>query len=217
MKTCIFYSNLSLSNSYPTGLKLLLLTILTLVMGHYSFAQQKESLDFHKPFDTYGHQTMFKLNASNLLLGELSMGIEKALGLKTSVYANLGWIHKSRTDMNAAGMGIAGGFRYYHTLPIKFLKELNDDPTQAFTGNFVSVEGRLGMMHKIITLEKSGFDLGYKKLAVHYGIQHIWRIFFVSAEVGPSWGYSDFEPTSHRRYYHNGWNLDGRLTFGITF
>ena len=217
MKTCHFYPQLNPQVLRPMGITLMLLTTLIFFTGPNTFAQSKEDRKYFKSFDASGKQTMFKVNVSNLLLGEMSMGIERSHTLNFAYYGNLAWIHKSRTDMNAAGFGVSGGIRYYHRLPFQFLNISDEASFKSFTGNFVSLEGRAGMMHKIITLEKSGFDLKYTKIALHYGIQQTWRMFFVTAEIGPSWGSSDFEPSSHRRYYHNGWNLDGRLTAGIAF
>lgn len=191
-------------------------TILVVMMFMSTVASAQHSKhvsSFHGPTKT----TMLKMNVSNAFRGEYTLGLEQKIGLKSSYYVNGGWLHKSQSDMNAAGLGITGGLRYYPKMRKRLRKGKNKSQFAAFSGNYWSVEGRYGLMRSLNNPESSAFDKTYSKLAVHYGIQRAWKHVFINAEFGPSWGNSDFTTNSNRGYFHDGLNIDGKITVGLAF
>lgn len=161
--------------------------------------------------------TIVKLNISPMFMGEFGGGFEHKLSKRTSVYGDLAWLNKDQNAISGKGIGSKAGLRYYFNLKRSYKKGRNKSKMKAFSGHFISAEGRYGRLSS----STESFILTevdqYSKFALHYGIQRFWKNFYVNAEVGPSWGSSDFPDIGSKGYYTDGFNLDGRFAIGLAF
>ena len=179
-----------------------LFTLLTLVFTLNSFAQQA---------------TILKINVSPMFTGEYGATLEHKLGKRASIYGEASYLNKDNSTVIGQGFGTKAGLRYYFNIKRSYKKGRNKSKMKAFAGHFISAEGRYG---QLVPASES-FDLQlsrqYSKFAIHYGAQKFWKNFFINAEVGPSWGTSDFADTGSKGYYTDGFNLDGRFAIGLAF
>jgi len=163
------------------------------------------------------HPTMIKLNISPVFNGEFGIGLEHKLTKRTSVYGDLSWLDKNQDQIAGKGFGTKAGLRYYMNIKRSYKKGRNKSKMKAFSGSYLSMEGRHGRLAPQSESLSGDFTYQYSKVAVHYGIQRTLKNFFANIEVGPSWGSSDFADIDNRGYYTDGFNLDGRFTIGLAF
>ena len=149
--------------------------------------------------------------------GEYGFGLEHKLSKRGSIYGDVSWLNKDESQVSGKGIGTKAGLRYYFNLKRNYKKGKSTRKLKAFSGHYLSMEGRYGRLAPHAESSTSDLTHEYGKFALHYGMQRTWKNFFLNAEVGPSWGNSDFADINSKGYYTDGANIDARLSLGLAF